>query len=443
MKKYSRLLIILMFALLFFFAICYTYCLRPIVDDEFYNYGFAKSILDGRVPYVDFNMIIPPLFSYLLAFIFRITFRHLLVFHFLMAFFSAFVTYLAFRKIGFRALAIYALMLIYPYTGYNTFCLMLFFIILCLRDKFGKYEDYIDAFIISLMFLSKQTLGILMIPCFIYSRHKKKTLVIYLISFLGLFIYLFTYHSLLEFINYCFLGMFDFTSHNGKFTPLLLVEIVILLILLMKGIQKKDKLYFYVLCFQIITFPDVNYVHFIIGFIPVMYMLLCRFKNHFIGTVFFVGFSISYLFIFSFANLVQNYQFLDFYSDGHFMKGRLVYSSVSSYISRVSNYLENYPDYDVYILGNLSYLTKLNLELPINKFDIINDGNMGYHGEKVYIKEIHDNCLSKKCLFIVSEREMLGKVENQTNRSILQYIGKTYFKRYISGMFSVYDNQFS
>ena len=66
MKKYFKIIIPIILILL---AVLYTYYVRPIVDDELYNYGFSVSILKGLVPYKDFNMIIPPFFSYIFSII--------------------------------------------------------------------------------------------------------------------------------------------------------------------------------------------------------------------------------------------------------------------------------------------------------------------------------------------------------------------------------------
>ena len=43
-----------------------------------------------------------------------------------------------------------------------------------------------------------------------------------------------------------------------------------------------------------------------------------------------------------------------------------------------------------YIEINTQSSIKLNLDIPINKYDIINNGNMGYNGSKNYIKEIDE-----------------------------------------------------
>ena len=59
--------------------------LSDFFDDELFNYGFAYNILNGLVPYRDFNMIIPPLFNYLLAGILKLFGTKLIVYHFVIA----------------------------------------------------------------------------------------------------------------------------------------------------------------------------------------------------------------------------------------------------------------------------------------------------------------------------------------------------------------------
>ena len=111
-----------------------------------------------------------------------------------------------------------------------------------------------------------------------------------------------------------------------------------------------------------------------------------------------------------------------------------------NYIHNIGEFLEKYKDYDAYILANYAYLVKLNLNLPINKYDIINNGNMGYKGYKGYIKEIDNHCQKNKCIFILNDNELSGKVENQVNRNILYYVQKSYTKHYASNIFSIYTN---
>ena len=443
MKTNKRIILILIGFVLFVFGVWYLYYFRPIVDDELFNYGFAKSILDGRIPYLDFNMIIPPLFPILLSLVLGIFGEHLLVYHFLLVLFSLLVCYIAYLKIGYKAIALYALILIYPYTGYNTFCLFLFMLLLYVADSDYKNKDLLEAIIISCMFLSKQTLGLLVIPSVVSSRHKKKVISVYAVSILLLVLYLLFKHNMFQFIDYCVLGMFNFASKNSNFSGFFIAEIFVIIFLLFDGVKTKRKDVFYLLCFQIIAFPIPNYIHFLIAFIPALYYLFICFKKNFIGTIFFMGFSIAFFIIFSLANYFVkfDYNFLSNYPVNNFMKGRISYSATSSSIYNMSIQLEKYSDYDVYVLGSFSYLVKLNLDMPIDKYDIINSGNMGYGGADRYIDEIDNKCKSEKCLFIINDAEALGKVHNQVDRSILKYVINHYYQEYSSDTFSIYVNK--
>ena len=438
----KRVLKIAIFILLFIFCIYYTYYLRPFVDDELYNFGFAINILNGRIPYLDFNMIIPPLFPYILSIILKLFGNKLIIYHMLLSLLIVGVTYITSKKIGFRAIALTSIILIYPFTGYNTFALFLFMILLCNKKKETKHQNIIDALIVSMIFLTKQTLGILIIPELYYSKNKKKSLAIYLLSMLILLIYLIENKSLYLFIDYCFLGMLDFTTKNSNFSLLFTIEILIIGILLIIAIKKRKREYYEVLCFQIISLPAVNYVHFMVAFIPVIYLLILHFKKSFVGTIFLTTFAIVLFILFSlsFHKERGGNQFLSQYPDNNFMKNRLAENATYNYIHNIGEFLEKYKDYDAYILANYAYLVKLNLNLSINKYDIINNGNMGYKGYKGYIKEIDNHCKKNKCIFILNDNELSGKVENQVNRNILYYVQESYTKHYASNIFSIYTN---
>ena len=94
------------------------------------------------------------------------------------------------------------------------FALLLFFILLNLKED-DKKNYYLEPIIISLMILTKHTLGLLVIPSLIYSKKRLKTFLVYVISFLILLLYLIINNNIFEFIDYCILGMFSFTSNNG------------------------------------------------------------------------------------------------------------------------------------------------------------------------------------------------------------------------------------
>lgn len=436
MKKYLKIVIFIALTIL---TVAYTYYARPIVDDELFNYGFANNILNGLIPYKDFNMIIPPLFHYLLAPIIWIFGKKLIIYHIVISILITTITFLSYKKIGKCCAIIYILLLIYPYTGYNMFCLFLLFLLLNLKEN--KHYLIIEAIIISCMFLSKQTLGLLVIPSIIYSKNKKKTILIYIASIFLFLLYLILNNNIYEFFDYCLFGMFDFADKNGTgISFLFIVECLLLIMLTFLGIKTKRRNIWYILIFQIITFPIVDYYHFIISFIPVVYLMLLKFHKNIavliIGTTAVLSFVLSLNYIISFGERT----FLEHYNVDNFMKGRLTYRITSDYVFRVKNTIDRYEGYRPYILGNFSYLIKLNNDMPMTKYDIINNGNMGYHGKDKYIKEIDDYCKKEKCIFIIMDEEIVTEKNIQTNREILKYVKSNYHQKYSSNVFSAYAN---
>ena len=61
MKKWGTIIF------LFFFIIIFNLQFIPNNLDEIWNYGFSYAIRLGEIPYKDFNMVLPPLYSYIMA----------------------------------------------------------------------------------------------------------------------------------------------------------------------------------------------------------------------------------------------------------------------------------------------------------------------------------------------------------------------------------------
>lgn len=437
-KWFKRLFFGLIMVLI---TVGYTYYFRLLVDDELYNFGFSFNIIQGLIPYKDFNMIVPPLFSYLLAGFFLLFGCHLLVYHFVIAIMIVFIFFISYRSFGNWAFIIYLLLLIYPYTGYNVFVLFLLFLLFYLKDR----DDFCfwEPILISMMFLTKQTLGLLVIPSLIYSKNKKKTIAVYLIFIFSFLLYLVWNGMVFQFFDYCLFGMFDFASENStSFNFLLLIEIFIILVLGYLSYVTKRKDYFFCLMFQIMALPIVNCVHFVISFIPVVYLFLEKYRDNryvlflcFVGVCsFFIGFNGS-LFIKD-----SHYKSISYYDRDNFMSGRVIYNITENYIDKAKEYVDLYEGYNVYFFGSFAYMMKLNCGIPITKYDIINDGNMGYHGDFRYIKEIDDYCEENKCLFIINDHEGDDSSVSQTNIRILDYVKDNYYQVYSSNIFSVYIN---
>lgn len=434
-KKYLKVVGVVC---LFILALVYLYYYRPLVDDELYGYGFGLNILKGLIPYKDFNMIITPLFSYIIAFFLWVFGDYLIVYHIVISLIIVGIIFISYKKIGYRCIVVYLALLIYPYTGYNIFSVLLLFLLLNL-DNNNKYYLALEVILISMMILTKQVLGLLVIPSLIYSKNRKKSFLIYLGIGLVFILSLVFNNSLYNFIDYCFLGMFDFSSSNSKGVNfLLIVEIGIIIYLIYEFIKKRDKNILYILCFQIMCFPIVNYYHFIISFIPVLYYVLSleqKYVNYIVSV-----FMVTFVVIFSIGEMVKDDKYL-YHSNSkydNFYIGRMVGNHLVGTVDSINNIIDKY-EYDrYYLLGIFSYVVKLSNGDDINKFDLINNGNMGYDGSNKYIEEIDKYCSNNKCLFIIESRSEL--TTNQTNTDILEYVEKNYIQDVGGNVFKVYIN---
>ena len=128
------------------------------------------------------------------------------------------------------------------------------------------------------------------------------------------------------------------------------------------------------------------------------------------------------------------------YPIDNFMKDRVTYNTLSTQITDLKEIFNNHLGYKAYFFGYFAYLIKLNYDLPITKFDLINNGNMGYGGAKKYIEEEDDYCKDNKCIFVICEKELLMEDGNQTNKEILQYVIDEYKKIFFSPLYGVYTN---
>ena len=456
MKK--KILNILVFIGLVLIAILKSYRYRVLYSlDEVWAYGFGYNISVGLIPYRDFNMVIGPIFPYFLAIILTVFGKKLIVYHIVLALMVASITYLASKKIKVYSILIFLAMLIYSSNGYNTSTLLLLFILLKILDieenvskeqalnkKFNT-GDILIPIIISVMALTKQTLGILVIPSLIYSKNKNKTIATYLVIFLVFLSYLILNNNLIEFLDYCIFGLFDFASKNTLIKPIyLLLEIVIIVILSFNLIKSKFKRkdIFYVLLYQVIVLPIVELNHFVLGYSAFIYILFQDKKiDDYIKKSLFIALIIIEIYLMFISNTlfaIRDREYFEYYPRDTYLKGRLVSNIMDEYVEDVGYYINKYSDYKPYIFNNYSYFIKLNSNIPINKFDLINTGNMGYNGEKRYIEEIKDICSNDKCLFIINENDLNNLEYSQVSKKILEYVVNNNIKVYSSNIFSVF-----
>ena len=96
--------------------------------------------------------------------------------------------------------------------------------------------------------------------------------------------------------------------------------------------------------YQIVTFPIVNYVHFIISFIPVIYLILKHYKNNNYVFILLLSAIVSSFLTFNFAVIigVGNYNYLEKYQLDNFMKNRITYSITDNFVLESKKYIDQY-----------------------------------------------------------------------------------------------------
>ena len=127
--------------------------------DIIWNYGFSHAIRIGEVPYRDFNIILTPLYPFIMSIGLLIK-DSLYVFFIEQAILLLVLIFildkLLDKKIYFLILLMLCSYVIYP--NYNYFCMLLIVFLLYL-EKNNK-SDYLIGFVFSLLFLTKQSIGI-------------------------------------------------------------------------------------------------------------------------------------------------------------------------------------------------------------------------------------------------------------------------------------------
>lgn len=432
---------VIIFVVLVIITTAALYCLMPLSLDSVWNYGFGYNIFNGLVPYKDFNMVVTPFFPYLIALFLSLMGDNYIVYHILVSSLIVGATIFAFKKIGFKSLFVYFFLMIYPYNGYNLFGVFLVFSVLYLLDKDYKYNDFLIAGIVSLMFLSKQTLVLFIIPSVFYANKRRKIIAFYLVVLLAFLGYLIINNNLFQFIDYCFLGMFDFTSNTTKVSGLTIFEIALCLYLLWELVKSKfkNKEAFYILLCQVISFPITDGSHFVLTFTPIIYYLFIKYNKYKIFNFLFSLILVFYV-LGAFSVLIDPLKYDRLYENkASVFNYKRMPTYMDNYFEVVDSFMKKYPDYRLYLLDSRAYLVKMDLGIEINKYDLINDGNMGYKGEIKYVEEIDDYCGKNKCLFIVNDEEVEQNV-NQINEYITSYVVENYYKIYGSNLNSVYIN---
>ena len=422
MKKYKKLLITISIFLFFLFLNLF---INQIQNDEIWNYGFAHNIYKGLIPYKDFNMVLTPLYSFIMSIPFHIFGSNILVFHITNSIILTITTLLLYKMIDNKIYIIGIIIVFFSnsitFPSYNLFSFFLIILIYYLETK--KSNEYLIGILIGLLLLTKQSVGFfVLLPSIYYIKDKKKVLkriIGFIIPCLLFLVYLLITNSLNEFLDLCLFGLFDFGTKNKSRNIIGYIIFILVFIfniyLIIK--DKKNIGYYYSLAFLSMAIPLFDYAHTIV---PILLILIVYFMNHNIKDV--INYKISFyiitvlIFIISFYRYNYNHKII-YPNNINRFEYRFIRDDSIKLTNEVIKYINDNKDENIIFLNTSAYYFRLITNKEISYIDLTNNGNFGYNGSKKMIKEIDKYNGS---IFFINMDEYKNNV--QTDKKSIEYV---------------------
>ena len=408
------------YIILFLLFLFYNLILSPLNLDEIWCYGFSHSLYKGLIPYLDFNMVITPFYPFVMSIPFYLFGSSMLVFHIENALLLTLFCYYSYQLIG-KNFWLISIFFIWPinitFPNYN-FLLLFLFVFLIYAEK-KEYSDYIIGLLLGIVFLTKQSVGFILLFSVLYYykdlKKIKRRIIGFMIPCTIFFLYLMITRSMMSFLDLCLFGLFDFGHGNGHINILFFLCFILFIIIGCLFYKTKKIDYLYLMLFMSINIPIFDYYHFILFFIAFMVLFFQDLKFSIrVDFIAFFIFSVVYLyqtFTFSYDSIYPN--------DISKFEYRYLHKNSIYLTKNVQSYLKKY-HYKVMFIGPDAYYHKLILDHDIDYLDLINMGNYGYHGSDKLLKKV--KILDSDYVFFVSNNELgIGK---QTDQELLQYILK-------------------
>ena len=255
--------------------------------------------------------------------------------------------------------------------------------------------------------------------------------------------YLILTNSLYNFFDYCLFGMLDFTNNNGfaavDYTIIFfIISFITIIYLLIKDKFHNQEL-IYILFFQIMAFPIFDFYHIAIAMIPFL-SYLQEHKSYKIIINNLKTYTITFLSIMTLVITIVdvNNNAILYHNNNSFLNKHFFPININYIVYNLNDeIINNYNGYKEFHLYEFAYLYKLELNEPINKFDLNNKGNMGYDGENKWIKEIDNDCKSNKCLIILDHYK---EINPQISMKINNHIINNYKFEKTIGLYDLYTN---
>lgn len=395
----------------------------PLDNDQVWTYGFSYNIASGLVPYKDFNMIIGPLYSLVFSLPIVIFGNYLFAFKiFHIIIYSLIITYVCKGNIKNTILLVLTLLIQQNISCYNAFVAMLTVLILALLDSKNKYKDFIIGLLIGIIIMTKHNVGLALLIVYFFTTKKKKNLVSVFIPIIISTIYLMCNNALWQYINFCFLGMGNFTE-NLLIEPTCLLLIILLCVYYIKKyFNTKDVRILYMLAFLIILlFPLIEFSHFLFGIIPTTYYILFKEEKKEIYILMIIFIALGMI-----TNIIYKYKNNNIILDDNYYKYNSLSKGAYQSTKNYTKYIDKL-DGEVYLLTSDAYNIKLYNNQTTSFYDLLNKGNLG-RNEYKYVKKMEKECKNKKCYFILGAEYFKTEKEHASQILVIfkDYVIKNY-----------------
>ena len=400
-----------------FFIIIWVFNYFSIINlDVIWNYGFSKNFSDGLLMYKDYNMVITPLYPIVVGTLMKILGSNMIVFYVINAILATSILYVVYKLDKKIIMPFMLVILLTSEPNYDLLSTLFLFTLIYFEKE--KKNDYLIGIIIGLTFLTKSSIGVfLALPTLCYFKEYKKIIkrvVGFLIPNALIMIIFLIKGNLFDYINYAFLGLFDFASGNSSFSIISILSILIISYFIYQYIKTKDIENLYIGLFQVVCIPLFNVSHFIESLIPVWYYILKRFKP----LKQFYKYALC-LAIIPFIFLIYNAKATKCNYTNKPFNIRYIQQEYIDDIESLKSFFQD--DFDkVHFVMFEGYLYNIMLDKNPDIYSLSLKGNLGYNGEENFIKKL--NNLDKGSIIVTSSIYQKG----QSSEKIYNYINDNY-----------------
>lgn len=417
LKKKDILILIIIFI---YTGILITYSNAD--NDLIWNYGFSYNFANHLLMYKDYNMVITPLYPFLGGILMRILGNNFLIFNLYNTILSTILYYYLYKKYPHTFIPSIILISFILRPSYNFLVIFLVLILLNIKEE----KDFFIGFILGLLFLTKQSFILLILPSiYLITKPKRlfKRIGAFFLPCLFFLIYFILTNTFLDFFNYTFLGLFSFSSKNSFFNLGTIFILSLIIYLFLYYLKTKDIKVLYLITYQIMAYPIFNTMHIILSIIPVIiYFLdkLVKKKKYNLNYLRYFNYFVSILLICPLLSIPLQY----FNKDLVEGENALEYKDISrSYLVNKDLFLKEVPNLNnTYFLMYDAYIYKYLLNNPITSYDLLLNGNLGYNGEERVID--YFNSLDNNTYFVLNRVYTGG----QLSKNIDAYIRNHYLK---------------